>query len=264
MDLLPFTAGQANVPMPAGTIDVLQANVRTLAPLQTSPSTTYSPVSPMQVNTIAITWAGPAVPILIQSNQSGSFQTLLSVTPNASAGETTFYDIDGGQPATGWQVIANPVPPSAGLQVSNVAFYSNLTMVPMAPYSRDDFANLSNLFETSRPFQYWLDRQEPWPIMRLWPVPGINEEENACLMIWRHRHIQDVGELNQRLAVPVRWLTAVIDGLAFRLAKAIVEVNPSVLQFLEKEAMVSLNAVREEEREKAPFRIRPSISRYTR
>lgn len=264
IQLLPLTAGLAGVPTPAGTIDVLQANLRALNPLQVGASS-YSPSSPTLVTTVAITWSGPAVPILIQSNQSGVMATIASATPNASAGQTTFHDVDGGVAATSWQVIANPVPtPVMPLMASQVAFYASLSQVPMAPYSRDDYANLSNTFFTGRPFQYWLDRQEPWPIMRLWPVPGTNEQNNAVMVIWRHKHIQDVGTLTQRIAVPVRWLTAVIDGLAYRLGKAIAEVNPALLPILKTDADASLNGARSEERERAPMRVVPRIARYTR
>lgn len=260
---LPFVAGVANVQMPAGTIDVLQANFRSMNPLQTGSSNSYFPASPTQVNSVAITWGGPATLIDIQSNQSGGFQTLLQANVNASAGETTFHDLDGGQPASGWQVIADPLAPMP-LNVTNVTFYATLSMVPMAPYSRDDFANLSNLFFPGRPFQYWLDRQEPWPIMRLWPVPTANEQANACLVVFRQKHIQDVGTLAQRLAVPVRWTTAVVDNLAYRLCKILTEANKQLLPALKADAAESLSMVREEEREKAPFRIRPNIARYTR
>lgn len=100
--------------------------------------------------------------------------------------------------------------------------------------------------------------------MRLWPVPGTNEQNNAVMVIWRHKHIQDVGTLTQRIAVPVRWLTAVIDGLAYRLGKAIAEVNPALLPILKTDADASLNGARSEERERAPMRVVPRIARYTR
>jgi hypothetical protein len=134
----------------------------------------------------------------------------------------------------------------------------------MASYSRDDFANLSNLFFQSRPLQYWLDRQEPWPIMRLWPTPTLNDQQNACLVIWRHRQIMDIGSMSGRLNIPNRWLTAVIDNLAYRLGKVIPEVNPAMLPMLKTDAMESLNKARENERENAPMRIQPQIYRYTR
>ena len=100
--------------------------------------------------------------------------------------------------------------------------------------------------------------------MRLWPVPTINEQQNACLVIFRHKHIQDIGTLAQRLAVPVRWTTAVVDGLAYRLSKVLAEADRSRTPQLQADAAASLMMARDEEREKAPFRIRPNISRYTR
>lgn len=263
IQVLPFTAGLAGVNMPAGTIDVLNVNLRQQFTLQSSAATGYSPQVPTIVNTVGITWAGPAVPIIIQQNG----QTLLRAQPNASAGQTTMFDMDGATASTSYQVIADPVPPNpfttGPLLVSNVSFYQTAFQVPLAPYSRDDFANLNNTFFPGRPFQYWLDRQEPWPIMRLWPTPTINEQQNACLVIWRHRQIMDQGDLNLRLNVPNRWLSAVVDGLAAKLAYVIQEVDPQIIPLLEAKAEKSLNLARSEEREHAPMRIQPNIYRYT-
>lgn len=263
IQVLPFTAGLAGVNMPAGTIDVLNVNLRQQFALQSSASPQYSPATPTVVNTIGITWAGPAVPIQILQNG----QLLLRAQPNASAGETTLIDMDGAVASTSYQVIADPTPPNVNaagpLLVNTVTFYQTAFQVPLAPYSRDDFANLNNTFFIGRPFQYWLDRQEPWPIMRLWPTPGINEQQNACLVIWRHRQIMDVGDLFLRLNIPNRWLAAVTDGLAARLAYVVKEVEPTMIPILEARADKSLRIVRSEEREKGPMRIQPQIYRYT-
>jgi hypothetical protein len=262
--LLPFTDGLAGVPMPAGTIDVLNANLRYMNPIQNSPSPTFTAATPTHVNCIAITWAGPAVPYQVVING----QVFKSVVPNASAGQITLVDLDGANAATSWSIQADPVPAqvsTAGpLLVSNVTFYNTLFQVPMSPYSRDDFANLSNFFFKSRPFQYWLDRQEPWPIMRLWPTPGMNEQTNACMVIWRKRQIMDIGALAGRLDIPNRWLEAVTDGLASRIAYTVQEVNPALIPMLETKAAMSLKQVKEEERENAPMRIQPRIYAYTR
>jgi hypothetical protein len=264
IQVLPFTAHLANVQMPAGTIDVLNANLRQQSPLQSSPSPVFTATTPVRVNTVGITWAGPAVPVQVWADS----KLVASAQPNASAGQTTLIDLDGAPPALTWSVVADPVPPnplSAGsLVISNVNFYQTLFQVPLAPYSRDDFANLNNTFFEGRPFQYWLDRQEPWPIMRLWPTPGVFDALNSCLVIWRQRQIMDIGDLNQRLDIPHRWITAVVDGLAARLAYAIQEVNPALIPALEAKAEKSLNLARMEERENAPMRIVPQIYRYTK
>lgn len=264
IQVLPFTAHLAAVPMPAGTIDVLNANLRQQSALQSSAATTYTAATPIRINTVGVTWAGPAVPIQVWADG----QLVASSQPNASAGQTTLVDLDGAPTALSWSIVADPVPPNplaAGqLLTSNVAFYQTLFQVPLAPYSRDDFANLNNTFFESRPFQYWLDRQEPWPIMRLWPTPGLNEQNNACLVIWRHRQIMDLGDLAQRVDVPNRWLEAIVDGLAKRLAYVIQEVSPQLIPILEAKAERSLNNARMEERENAPMRIQPRIYCYTR
>lgn len=263
IQLLPFTDGLAGVNMPPGTIDVLNVNLRQQFSLQTSPSPFFTYSTPVRVNTVGITWSGPAVPIQVLAGNT----VVASAQPNASAGETTMIDLDGAPESLSWSVIADPVPPNpltAGtLMVSGVSFYQTAFQVPLAPYSRDDFANLNNTFFKNRPFQYWLDRQEPWPIMRLWPTPGPYEQSNACLVIWRHRQIMDMGDLSIRLNVPNRWIDAVTSLLAARLAYAVVEVTPQMIPVLEAKAERALNLARMEERERAPMRIQPNIYRYT-
>jgi len=263
IQVLPFTDGLANVPMPAGTIDVLNVNLRQQFALQTSPSTAFNFSTPVRVNTVGITWTGPAVPVQVMAGNT----VVAKAQPNASAGQTTLIDLDGAPESLSWSVVADPVPPNplavGPLLVSNVSFYQTAFQVPLAPYSRDDFANLNNTFFKNRPFQYWLDRQEPWPIMKLWPTPGPFEQSNACLVIWRHRQIMDIGDFAQRLNIPNRWLDAVTSGLAARLAYSINEVDPQMIPVLEAKAERALNLARMEERERAPMRIQPNIYRYT-
>lgn len=265
--LLPMTAGRSELPMPPGTVDVLNANYRYLTAFQAGNSLTFSPISATQVTTVGLKWGAPGVPFLIQvSDDNFSWRTLRAEAPNASAGDVTLYDLDGGGAALFWQVVPDPTAPlgTLPLTLAKVTFYGTFSQTPMAPYSRDDFANLSNTFFGGRPFQYWLDRQDPWPIMRLWPTPQVNDQDNACIILWRKRQIMDVGALSDRLNVPNRWLTAVIDMLAARLGASIDEVPPALIQILEARATVSLNKVREEERENAPMRITPAIRCYTR
>lgn len=262
--LMAMIPGKANMTMPAGTIDILNANYRYMNCFQRGSNPVYTPVSSTQVTTIGITWSGPSTSILIQFSEDGiDWETLRTETPDASAGDTTLYDLDGSVPALYWQVVVNPMP-NPPLFIAEVAFYGTLSQTPMSSYSRDDFANLSNTFFGGRPFQYWLDRQEPWPIMRLWPTPQNNDALNACLIIWRKRQIADVGELSDRLNVPNRWLTAIIDLLAFRFAKTEPEVDPSLIPMLKAESQESFNLARGEERENAPMRIQPQIYVYTR
>lgn len=262
--LVAMVPGKANMTMPPGTIDILNANYRYMNCFQRGSNPVYTPVSSTQVTTIGITWSGPSTSILIQFSEDGiDWETLRSESPDASAGDTTLYDLDGSVPALYWQVVVNPMP-NPPLFIAEVAFYGTLSQTPMSSYSRDDFSNLSNTFFGGRPFQYWLDRQEPWPIMRLWPTPQNNDALNACLIIWRKKQIADVGNLSDRLNVPNRWLTAIIDLLAFRFAKTEPLVDPQLIPMLKAESQESFNLARGEERENAPMRIQPQIYVYTR
>lgn len=263
--LLPFTAGLSGVQMPAGTVDVKNVNYRFMNPLQSSGTTTYSPSTATQVNTVAVTWNGPAVPLQIQMSQTGSaWTTLVTATPNASPGQTTFYDLDGAVAAPFWQVIPQAVPPGTTLQASNVAFYSTLFEVPMEPYSRDEWSQLPNRAFPGTPRQFWFERVEPSPVIHFWPAPQTQDQMQACAVVWRHRHIMDVGTLAERIECPQRWLPAIVDGLAEVLGRITPEVDLKLLPSLQGYAAASLKNARGEERENATTKIVPGIACYTR
>lgn len=262
--LLPFTQGLSGFTMPIGTVDVKQVNYRTLNPLQVSASPSYNPTTATAIDTVAITWSGPAVPIQVQMNVNGTWITIESTEVNASAGQTTFFNLDGGIPAASWQVIANPVPTGNVLEVSSVGFYITLSEVQMASFSRDDWANTSRISFPGTPRQYWFERVVPAPVIHFWPTPQINDQTNACAVVYRHRQIMDVGDLTDLLEVPQRWYLAIVDLLAEAIGRSFPDVDPSILPVLQTYALKSLKEAREEEREAAPMRIQPQIARYTR
>jgi len=248
-DLFGFTQGTAGVVMPFSTVDLKNVNYRQMSVLQ-SGSATYAPPTPTQVPTIGITWSGPAGPFQVLMNG----QALLSETPNAYAGQTTFYDLDGSVPASQWSVV--------GSNIGSVSFFSQLYEIPMYPYSRDEWSQLPNRAFPGTPRQFWFERSMT-PTIHLWPVPQLADQQSGCLVVFRHRHIQDVGTLTQRIEVPPRWLPAIIDGLAESLARH-PEADPGMLAVCQTYAAKSLAAAKGEERENAPTKIVPQIWGYTR
>lgn len=103
----------------------------------------------------------------------------------------------------------------ATLDVREVMFGANPNDISIARVSNDVYANLTNKFQVaSQPLQYWLDRQQVVPSLKLWPLP------DDCLkqiVTYRRRQVQDVGNLTNTLEIPQRWIDALISGLAQRL-----------------------------------------------
>jgi len=139
---------------------------------------------------------------------------------------------------------------------------NNSTEITMARLNRDDYTNLPNKnFTANQPFQFWFDRTIPQPTMYLWPTPS-----NAFVQmtVWYSRQIQDVGALQGQLEIPQRWYEAVVMMLAHRMSLELPQVAPDRIAYLEKMADTYLMQAENEERDKSPIYLAPSIGCYTR
>jgi hypothetical protein len=249
-DLYPFTQGFAAVPLQFSTVDVKNVNYRQMSLLQSGPAT-YAPTTATQVTTLSITWSGPALPF--QVFMQG--QLLLTVSaPDAVAGQTTLYDLDGAIPATQWSVV--------GSNLGTVGFYNALYEIPMYAYSRDEWSQLPNRSFPGTPRQFWFERVLT-PTIHLWPVPELADQQGGALVVFRHRHIQDVGALTNRIECPPQWLPAIVDSLAESLSRH-PEVDPQLLPTNATYATASMARAKGDNRENAPTKIIPWIIGYTR
>ena len=253
--LLGMTAGSNSITMPYGTVDVKNVNFRQMSVLQSSASTVYSAPTTAQVTTISITWSGPAMPfVVLYTTGAITTQALAVSSPNAQIGQTSFYDMAVTVPASQWQVI--------GSNIGNVAFYTQEYEIPMYGYSRDEWNDLPNKDFMGSPRQFWFDRQTI-PVMNLWATPQLADQNTACLSVLSHMHIQDVGQLSEKLDIPQRWQPAIIDMLAESLARhpeAPAGALAECQLYAEKNKAQALG----EEREQSSIKIMPDISGYTR
>ena len=264
--ILPLYEGVGDITLPDGTIDILNVNLRILQEVtgaNTTSSTTYSTSfgSDTPVTTVGVLWSGTPVPIALERSADGAtWTTVQTETPSATSGEWTWFDVE--------QVVSAPyfrVRATTGtLAYSRVFFGNTPTEIPFGRLNRDDYTNLPNkTFQSLRPLQYWFDRQTPNAIMHLWPVPNSGSTTYQVVM-WRHRHIMDVGTLTQSVEVPQRWLDAVIAELAVKLALEIPQVPGELMPTLKAFAAEAMADAWGEEIDKSPIRWAPNISAYTR
>ena len=264
--LYPLYEGQGAVTMTAGTVDVLNSNFRTTSEV-TGTDTDSSTVHKVEfesatgVSTVGIFWTATAVPIALErSDDDATWVTIQSETPDAASGEVTWYDLDAVVPALYFRVRAT----TGTLSFDQVYLGNNISRIPLARLNRDDFTNLPNpVFSSDRVLQFWFDRQTPYPIMRFWPIPGSGAVE-AQIEVWRHRQIMDVGTLTQEVEVPQRWYEAVVSGLARKLARELIEVDPAVIPQLDKDAANAMYIAQGEERDNSPVKWAPNIAMYTK
>ena len=264
--ILPMYENMAQVPVPVGTVDILNTNLRTIQYLSGTATTTsttsailFSTAS--TVTTVGILWSAASQPFVIEYSANGSSWTTIETVANPSlvAGEWVWTDIDGSVTAFYWRVRVT----TGTLSATSVVFGNTPNEIVMARLNRDSYNNLPDKTFQGRPLQFWLDRQLNQPFMYIWPVP------NAAFTLsqittYTKRYIMDVGSLTQEIEVPQRWFNAIVYLLSAALSEELPTVDPTLIQILDQKAMRALNQAEMEERDNSPIYFTPNIGVYTR
>jgi hypothetical protein len=262
--ILPMYQNQQVVELPLGTVDVLNLNYRQIQPVTGVPvalSTSYTVAfgSATTVDVFGIKWTGASVPLTLQvSNDNTTWVTVGTLDVTASAGEISWVDISGAIPYLYFRATA-----------SNPILYSLISLgnlpqeIPLGQLNRDSYVNQSNKVFPGRPSNYYFQRDLVRPIVNLWPAPAIYAE-GAQLVLWRHRQIMDTENLQQDVEVPQRWLQAIIDGLAAKVAGETPSVDMNLIPILEQKANISLQRAWDGDNDGSPTQINPGIGCYTR
>lgn len=265
--LYPLYEGMGGVTLDVGTVDILNANLRTLSEVDGSVTTavdrwTLAAYAETTVTTVGIFWSGASSPYAIEySADNVTWVTAQTqANPEAVSGEWTWVDLTTVLSASYFRVRAT----TGDLNTSVVYFGYNPSEIPLYRMNQDDYTNLPNkVFQSNRPLQYWLDHQLPQKIMRMWPIPNA-QAETSQLVVWRQRQVMDVGSMTDELEVPQRWYDAVVGGLAAKLSLEIPEVDTQLIPILRSEARDALALAWAQERDNSPTYIAPNISMYTR
>lgn len=261
--ILPMYENQQLVTLPVGTVEVLNLNYRTLQLLDgttvaTSTSYTYSFSSTTVVDTVGIKWSGTAVPVTFQVSTNGTTWTTVGTSSAvAVAGDITWTDISGALPYLYFRITA-----SSPLLYSAITIGNLPQEIPLGQLNRDSYVNQSNKVFPGRPSNYYFQRDLPEPVVYLWPAP-FSAAEQAQLVLWRHRQIMDTENLQQEVEVPQRWLEAIVNGLAAKVAAETPAVDAALLPILEQRAAVSVQRAWDGDNDGSPIQINPGIRAYT-
>jgi len=269
--LLPFYENQPNVTLPVGTVEVLNANYRNsqeLDPDEDHKSFTTTEAwydfstdvsSEAQVAMVGIKWEAAAVPLTFQvSDDDITWVTVGTQDVTASAGEWTWTDISAPKAHQYFRITATSTIYATQIYLGNMP-----QEIPMGALNRDTYVAQSNKIFPGRPTNYWFQRDLTQPVMHVWPAPNV-AAEHAQLVIWRHRHIMDVGTLQQSIEVPQRWMEAIIANAAARLAAETPSVDANLIPMLEQKAAVALQKAWDGDNDGSPTYIQPWISPYTK
>lgn len=263
--ILPFYKGQPDVTLPLGTVEVMNANYRYLQAVTGSvvtTSTTYQVnfASSTIVSTVGIKWSATAAPLSFSVSTDGSTFTVIdTVTPVATVGEITWYDIAPALAYPYFKITAT----SGVLSYTTITLGNTPNEVPFGALNRDSYVAQSNQIFAGRPTTYWFQRNINQPIMHVWPAPDL-AAETAQLIVWRHRHIMDVGTLQQELEIPQRWYEAIVSNLAAKLAMETDTVDMTLIPMLDAKATVAIRAAWDGDNDGSPITITPAIGCYTK
>lgn len=130
---------------------------------------------------------------------------------------------------------------------------------PLMRYSVPDYASLPNKTTTGRPSAMLVRRETPPVTLTLWPVP----DQVYALHYYYLRRVQDAGNGANEPDVPIRFVPALIAGLAYYTVQKLPAQAGSLplFQGMYEEALM---AARSEDREKAALRLVPRVGRVRR
>lgn len=263
--LLPMYENQPIVTLPRGTIEVLNLNYRTLqllsgATVTTSTSYTVLFETITAVSTVGIKWSAAAVPVSFQTSEDGiTWQTVGSSDEAAVAGDIVWTDISAPMSYLYFRVItAGPTLNFTAITLGNLP-----QEIPLGQLNRDGYVNQSNKIFPGRPSNYYFQRDLPEPIVNIWPAP-FSAAEQAQLVLWRHREIMDTENLQQQVEIPNRWLEAIINGLAARVAAETPAIDIALVPVLEQRAAVSVQRAWDGDNDGSSIQINPGIGAYTK
>jgi hypothetical protein len=265
-DILPLYEAVSEIPLPVGTVDILNANFRTLTELTGTETSSSTAVAidfgqDIQVTNVGVLFNGASTAYTIETSPDGSTWTAVATVANPSltSGEWKWTDLQGTLARQYCRVVAS----TGTLNQSDVFFGNTPTEIPMARINRDDYSNLPNKTVQGRPLQFWLNRQRDYPIMNVWQVPN-GDFIFAQIVCYVKRYIMDVGTMTQEIEVPQRWYDAIVYCLAAKLAEELPSVDPQMLPILDQKMLRALKEAEDEERDNSPIYFTPNIAIYTR
>jgi hypothetical protein len=297
--ILPVYDATQDILAPLGTVDILNANLRSVTQLQLGPSAAYS----SSTGTAANAFDNNLATACVQTAPNGFLQVQYSavgqpvvfgILPNASAvwnvaiqtssdgiNYTTVYsntaltvvagqwfwaDVEG-IPESGVLYVRLLAAGGTTLNVTEFVTGSSPQEIPIAKINRDNYANLPNKWFTGRPLQFWYNKTQPQPTLTLWPAPAA-QFTYSQIVLYTQRYVQDVGTLTQTVEVPQRWFLAVLTRLAKELMLMIPEVAKDMSD-LDKTTLLQEDKDRwsegwASETDSSPIMLRPMIRAYTR
>ena len=141
------------------------------------------------------------------------------------------------------------------IDILSVVVRRSGTDFSMTRISRDTFINLPNKTSTSRPTQYFLDRQIT-PNLKLYPTP---ENSTDVIVYDALTRMQDADTQVNTLEIPFRFIPCLTAGLAYYIA---MKRAPDRIQLLKTVYEEEFERAMAEDRDRSAFKVNPQLSYY--
>ena len=141
------------------------------------------------------------------------------------------------------------------IDILSVVVRRSGTDFSMTRISRDTFINLPNKTSTSRPTQYFLDRQIT-PNLKLYPTP---ENSTDVIVYDALTRMQDADTQVNTLEIPFRFKPCLTAGLAYYIA---MKRAPDRIQLLKTVYEEEFERAMAEDRDRSAFNVSPKLDYY--
>ena len=180
---------------------------------------------------------------------SGTFAASETITGGTSAATATVSAVDFDNVQSSIDILSAVIRTDSGT--------TSQSDISIGRISRDEFINIPSKRSSSRPSQFYVDRQIT-PIIKLWPTPDSSTE--YTLVYDRLQRIQDADTFTDTMAVPFRFYPCLTAGLAYYLA---MKRAPERVQLLKSVYEEEFERASSEDRDRASLSLVPSNNYYT-
>ena len=152
---------------------------------------------------------------------------------------------------------------------------SNQSDININRISVSTYSTIPNKLAQGRPIQVWVNRRSGQttnllgatpqvPQINVWPSPdqGTVSAPYYYFVYWRLRRMYDAGTGVNVEDIPFRLQSALVAGLAYKIAMKVPDISPERIMMLKAQYDESWELAASEDREKAPDRYVPRMTFY--
>lgn len=134
------------------------------------------------------------------------------------------------------------------------------TDLPIERISRADYEMKPDKTQSGLPYQCFVDKQRDQITLNLYQIPSLT---TYVLRYWYVRRIYDQTSFSDNIDAPVRWLPAIVSGLAYYMGRARrAQLGIEFVQELEREWEKDFQIATVNDQDGASLRFQPDLSDY--